>query len=216
MERVLMQLARIALVSGALIVPFLPSAARAAAILSVPFTSQAPAGRWASPWKDYCEEASVVMAAHFIWGLPVTPKIADLEMSIIRQFEIAAFGRWRDTGIEDTADILRRLYGFSDVTTGLVASADDIKKELAAGKIVVAPTAGRLLKNPFFTPPGPRYHMVVIRGFDEVRKEFIVNDPGTRRGEGLRYAEGILFNAIHDWNNGDVLLGVKRVMVVGR
>lgn len=156
------------------------------------------------------------MAAHFLWGVPLTPQIADLEMSIIRQFEIAAFGKWHDTGIEETADILRRLYGFSGIKTVVIASSEDIKKELAAGKIVIAPTAGRLLKNPYFTPPGPLYHMVVIRGFDAVKREFIVNDPGTRRGEGLRYAEGILFNAIHDWNGGDVLNGEKRVMVVGR
>lgn len=216
MERIFIQLMRIALICGALAALSLPSEARAAAILAVPFTSQAPHGNWASPWKDYCEEASVVMAAHFIWGVPLTPQIADLEMSIIRQFEIAAFGRWRDTAIGETADVLRRLYGFSGITTALVGSADDIKRELSMGKIVIAPTAGRMLKNPYFTPPGPLYHMVVIRGFDAEKREFIVNDPGTRRGEGLRYAEGILFNAIHDWNGGDVMRGEKRVMVVGR
>lgn len=192
------------------------SLARAAVALSVPFTSQAPRGNWTSPWKDYCEEASVVMAAHFLWGAPLTPAVADFEMSLIRQFEIAAFGRWRDTPLEETADILRRLYGFSGITTALVSSADDIKKELAAGKIVIAPTAGRMLKNPYFTQPGPLYHMVVIRGFDAAKREFIVNDPGTRRGEGLRYAEDVLFKAIHDLNGGDVLNGEKKVMVVGK
>ena len=182
----------------------------------VPFTSQAPRGNWASPWKDYCEEASVVMAAHFVWGTPLTAKTAELEMNIIRQFEIAAFGRWRDTGIEQTADILRRLYGFSGIRTVSIASPEDIKTELATGKIVIAPTAGRLLKNPYFTPPGPLYHMVIVRGFDESRREFIVNDPGTRRGEGLRYPQDVLFSAIHDLNDGDILQGEKRVMIVGR
>ncbi len=191
-------------------------AAGASAPINVPFTSQAPRGSWVSPWKDYCEEGSVVMAAHFIWGAPLTPEIAELEMGIIRQFEIAAFGRWRDTGIEQTADILRRLYGFSGISTAVISSPEEIKAALAAGNVVIAPTAGRLLKNPFFTPPGPVYHMIVIRGFDRAKKEFIVNDPGTRRGDGLRYAEEILFNAIHDLNSGDTLHGAKRVMVVGR
>lgn len=193
-----------------------PQDADAQAVARVPFMSQAPQGKWTSPWKDYCEEASVVMAAHFVWGFPLTPESAMFEMDIIRQFEIAAFGRWRDTGIEETANVLRRLYGFSGVTTTVIAASDDIKKELAAGRIVIAPTAGRLLKNPFFTPPGPVYHMLVIKGFDAARNMFITNDPGTRRGEGLRYAEDVLFNAIRDWNGGDVMRGEKRVIVVGR
>lgn len=188
----------------------------AAPVLAVPFTSQAPAGNWASPWKDYCEEASVVMAAHFVWRLPLSPEIANFEMSLIRQYEMAAFGRWRDTSIDETADILRRLYGVRDVATKEIASLEDIAQELAAGKIVIVPTAGRLLKNPYFTPPGPAYHMLVIKGFDDRTREFIVNDPGTRRGDGLRYDAGVLFDAIHDWNAGDVLNGDKRVMVVGR
>ncbi|OHA03754.1 MAG: hypothetical protein A3J10_04245 [Candidatus Sungbacteria bacterium RIFCSPLOWO2_02_FULL_54_10] len=156
------------------------------------------------------------MAAHFMWRMPLSPEIADFEMGLIRQFEIAAFGRWRDTGIEETADILRRLYGFSGIKTTLIASPEDMKKELSAGKIIIAPTAGRLLKNPYFTPPGPLYHMVVIRGFDEEKQAFIVNDPGTRRGEGLRYPTDVLFYAIHDLHDGDILQGEKRVMIVGR
>ncbi len=211
-----MQLGRCAAACVALTAALLPFGAHAKAALPVPFTSQAPAGNWASPWKDYCEEASMVMAVHFVWGVPLTPKVAGLEMDVIRRFEIAAFGRWRDTSIDDTAEVLRRLYGLSGVRTMLIASPEDIKRELAAGKIVVAPTAGRLLKNPFFTPPGPVYHMLVIRGYDEVKREFIVNDPGTRRGNGLRYAKDVLFAAIHDWNRGDVMRGEKRILTVAR
>ena len=158
----------------------------------------------------------MVMAAHFLWRMPLSPEIADFEMGLVRQFEIAAFGHWRDTGIEETADILRRLYGFSGIRTVAIASAEDIQKELSAGKIVIAPTAGRLLKNPYFTPPGPAYHMIVIKGFDEAKREFIVNDPGTRRGEGLRYSTDVLFNAIHDLHETDILHGEKRVIIVGR
>ena len=56
--------------------------------------------------------------------------------------------------------------------------------------------------------------MLVIRGFDDADGSFIVNDPGTRRGNGLRYPQARLLDAIHDWNNGDVLNGEKRVMIL--
>ena len=216
MNRVFLQIGCFLAGLGLIGALFLPFSALGLCGGSVPFTSQAPQGNWGSPWKDYCEEASVVMAAHFMWRMPLSPEIADFEMGLIRQFEIAAFGRWRDTGIEETADILRRLYGFSGIKTTLIASPEDMKKELSAGKIIIAPTAGRLLKNPYFTPPGPLYHMVVIRGFDEEKQAFIVNDPGTRRGEGLRYPTDVLFYAIHDLHDGDILQGEKRVMIAGR
>lgn len=216
MKPIFMQISRF-LPAGALAaVCIIPSVASAAPILAVPFTSQAPMGNWADPWQEYCEEASVVMAAHFLWRLPIPPAIADFEMGLIRRFEIAAFGHWRDTSIEETADILRRLYGFSNVSTVLIVTSDDIKRELAAGRVVIAPTAGGLLKNPYFTLPGPAYHMLVVKGFDDATKEFIVNDPGTRRGEGLRYAEDVLFNAIHDLASEDIVQGEKRIIVVGR
>lgn len=156
------------------------------------------------------------MAAHFVWRAALTPELADFQMQIIRQFEAAVFGRWKDTSAEETARILRELYGFSNVATKQIESPDDIKKELSAGRLVLAPAAGRQLGNPYFTPPGPRYHMLVIRGFDDDRGVFMTNDPGTRRGEGLRYPQQTLFAAIHDLNNGDVADGEKRVIIIAR
>ena len=76
---------------------------------------------------------------------------------------------------------LRNLYGFKNIATKRIASAFDITKELSEGRIVIVPTAGRLLKNPHFTASGPLYHMLVIKGFDDAKHTFITNDPGTRR-----------------------------------
>ena len=77
------------------------------------------------------------------------------------------------------------------------------------------PAAGELLDNPHFKSP-PLYHMLVVRGFDSHQDIFITNDPGTRRGESYAYNRQKLFAAIHDWNNGDVLNGDKKMIVVGR
>ncbi|MEK7083155.1 MAG: C39 family peptidase [Patescibacteria group bacterium] len=190
------------------------SISSAATLIQVPFTSQAPFGNWAQPWQDFCEEASVVMAAHFVWGMPITPKFAETEMQIIKQYEEIAFKRHKDTSIQETAAILSNLFGFKNIRVRSITMASDIKEELDHGGIVIAPVAGRLLKNPYFTPPGPLYHMLVIRGFNDTNNTFITNDPGTRRGNGFAYNQESLLAAIHDWNGGDVMRGEKNVIII--
>ncbi|MDP3778898.1 MAG: C39 family peptidase [bacterium] len=194
----------------------IPSMSFAATLMSVPFTPQAPFGNWAMPWQEFCEEASVVMAAHFLLGTPLTPARAEAEMQIVRQYEQIVFKKYKDTSAEETASILKNLYGFKNISTKRISSASEITKELSQGRIVIVPAAGRLLKNPNFKAPGPLYHMLVIKGFDSAKRAFIVNDPGTRRGNGYVYDQDVLVNAIHDWNGGDVLRGEKIVIVAGR
>lgn len=87
-------------------------------------------------------------------------------------------------------------------------SIDSIKHELAQGRPVIVPAAGRELGNPYFSGEGPWYHMLVITGYDD--EDFITNDPGTRRGKDYRYSQQVLMNAIHDWT------GVKEETSTGR
>ena len=95
-------------------------------------------------------------------------------------------------------------------------TAEDIRKELSNGHPVIAPTAGQLLGNPYFSGDGPPYHMIVIIGFDA--KGFITNDVGTKRGKDYRYDEATLMNAIHDWNGSveTITSGAKRVLVIAK
>ncbi len=188
----------------------------AAATFSVPFTSQAPFGNWAMPWQEFCEEASVVMAVHFLSGTPLTAARAEAEMQIVKNYEQIVFKKYDDTSAEETASILKNLYGFKNISTKRIANSSDITKELSQGRIVIVPTAGRLLKNSNYTAPGPLYHMVLVKGFDSAKRTFIVNDPGTRYGNGYIYDQSVLINAIHDWNRGDVLHGEKIVIVVSK
>jgi hypothetical protein len=79
---------------------------------------------------------------------------------------------------------------------------------------VIVPAAGRLLGNPYFTAPGPIYHMLILRGYT-ASNQFISNDPGTKRGESYVYSVDTIMNAMHDWNNGEEITeGAKRVLVV--
>lgn len=192
------------------------ASAYAALLLPIPFTSQAPFGDWVEPYQNFCEEASIVMVAHYLRGYPINTGIADLEMRIIKTYEDLVFKRNKDTSADEIAQTLRVLYGFRDVEVKEVMRPRDIADELGRGRAVIVPVAGRMLGNPYFTPPGPLYHTVVIKGYDAERKEFIINDPGTRRGEGMRYREEILFEALHDWNRGDVLRGKKVMVSAGR
>lgn len=156
------------------------------------------------------------MAAHFLQGTALTPKRAEAEMQIVKQYEEIVFRDYKDTSATQTASILTNLYGFKNISVRLIDSVSDIKEELSRGNLVLVPTAGRLLNNRYFVSPGPLYHMVVIRGFDDSRNVFITNDPGTRRGNGFVYNQDVLMNAIHDWNGGDVMRGEKNIIVVGR
>ena len=183
--------------------------------LDIPFTSQAPRQNWDQPYQDFCEEASVLMAVQYVRGESIpNADFADTKMLAVMDFEIKKFGYYRDTNVEEVAIIFREFYGIKEVRVVYNPTTEDIKKALIQKKAVVVPVAGRQLNNPYFTPPGPLYHMLVIKGFTK-DGNFITNDPGTRRGANFIYKPNVLMNAIHDWNDGDVENGQKVILVVG-
>jgi len=75
---------------------------------------------------------------------------------------------------------------------------------------------GQMMHNPYFTPPGPPRHMILIRGYDANKKIFITNDPGTRNGELYEYNYDVLFNAIRDYPTGyhELINVVEKNMIV--
>jgi hypothetical protein len=91
-----------------------------------------------------------------------------------------------------------------------------MKKELSKGNLFIAPMAGRELENPYFRVPGPLYHVLVVIGYDDFKKEFITHDPGTRRGENYHYSYEIIWKAIHDFpgKKSDILEGTKNVILI--
>lgn len=183
--------------------------------LAVPFTSQAPHGIWDAPWEEFCEEASTLMAVSFVKGTSIPDAdFAAGEMLKVKIFEEQRFGYYQDTTAEETAIILREHFGLARVEVRYAPSIADIIKELAEGKVVVVPAAGRELPNPYYRSPGPLYHMLVIKGYTKDGR-FITNDPGTKRGADFLYDQKALFSAIHDWNGGNVEEGRSVMIVVG-
>ncbi len=196
-------------------------AAKAPVIINVPFTSQAPLGEWKDPrQQDGCEEAAVAMA--MAWAGNEKNIAKDnwrLRILILATFENRKYGEHRDVALADVQSwLLRDYFNYDNSFIKNVVTASDIIKELEAGNIVLAPTDGRKLKNPNFTGAGPERHMIVIKGYDYDKKQFITNDPGTRNGESYRYSEKIIVDAIRNYHTGyhkPIREIVKDVLVVG-
>jgi len=183
--------------------------------LAVPFTSQAPQGNWDEPYQEACEEASVYMVHAYFSGMEegqIPAQTADEAILQAVEFEMGLFGFYKDTTAEKTGMFAELLYGHAyQILTN--PTVEDIQRELVQGHPVIVPAAGRLLGNPYFTPPGPLYHMLVIRGYTE-DGQFIVNDPGTYRGEAFLYDFDTIMNAMHDWNDGDEITEGRKVALV--
>lgn len=180
--------------------------------LAIPFTAQAPYANWDATHEEACEEASILMAARFLQGRPITDA-TDAEQAILQLVDYNANTMHQsvDTTAEQTAALVESFYG---VRTEVIYdwSWDDVKQALAQGYPVIVPAAGRELGNPNFTAPGPLYHMFVIKGYTP--DIVITNDPGTRHGADYQYSYETLYNANHDWNGGDVTTGRKVIIIV--
>ncbi|MBI4049633.1 MAG: C39 family peptidase [Candidatus Doudnabacteria bacterium] len=183
--------------------------------LAVPFTSQAPYANWELPYQEFCEEASVLMAASYLFNRGIaSAAYADAELLKIKDWEVQTFGYYKDTTAEETAKILEDYFDISKVKLAYNPTLTQIKQAVAAGKLVLVPAAGRMLPNPNYRSPGPLYHMLVIKGYTKDGR-LITNDPGTRKGADYVFESNDVMNAMHDWNDGDVNNGQKVVIVVG-
>ncbi|HJY64441.1 MAG TPA: C39 family peptidase [Ignavibacteria bacterium] len=173
--------------------------------LTVPYTMQAPFG--GNQWYVYlynnaCEEASYLMARLYKEKkTSITAKEADSTIVDMVNFEKKLFGGHIDLTIGELAEFIEEYDGYKPVVKYNI-SVDDIKQEIAAGRPVIVPAAGRMLKNPHFRGIGPYYHMLLITGYTPTT--FITNDPGTRVGKDYVYGRDILMNAIHDFKKKNI------------
>lgn len=188
------------------------------ALHGVPFTPQAPLGNWADKrQQDACEETIALMAVSWARGETFTRAEALQKIIEISDWELVKYGEFRDTSAEDTvARIFQDYFQFEGAHTEYDVMAEDLIRELQRGNIVAIPVAGRALKNPFFTQPGPLHHMILVIGYDTEAREFIVHDPGTKHGENFRYNRLVLENAMRDYPTGayGIAENPRKVMIV--
>ena len=185
-------------------------------VLPVPFQPQAPFGDWREPWGEACEEAALALANRFAHHLETLTQ-AEMRDEILRlvEYQNEHYGDYKDSDAARTAGIGRAVYGI-EMEVNEVRDAGEVKEILKKENLVIAPMAGRLLKNPYFRQPGPWYHMIVVRGFDDEKQEFITNDVGTRRGEGFRYSYPVFWNALHDFPGEKEMIsqGEKKIIII--
>lgn len=183
----------------------LPAFAKSPVLLAVPFSSQAPTGNWKnSMLQNGCEEVSAMMAMAWVNGEKLSPKEAEAKIIAISKYEQKEYGGYIDTAVVDTvARIFIGYYHYDQVEARNNIKVDDIIAALKLGQVVIVPVNGQKLRNPNYTAPGPLHHNLLIKGYDESTKEFITNDPGTRKGQGWRYKSELLFRAIADYPTGD-------------
>ena len=185
----------------------------------VPFTSQAPLAQWSdSRQQDGCEEASAIMAMAWVNSTRSLDKTKTRDLIVkISDFEKKNYGEYRDVYVADVVNnIFKAWFKYEKVRVVNKVTLAQIKKELASGNLVLAPTNGQTLKNPNFKAPGPERHMLVIKSYDAKTKKFITNDPGTRNGENYKYDENVLFKAIRAYPTGyhKKIEGIEKSVIV--
>jgi hypothetical protein len=174
--------------------------------IDVPFTVQAPDG-WYSPFDEACEEAATVMLDNYYKG---NNYIANPKQEILDIVEIEneIFGFNKDTNAHQITHIINNYFAF-EADTKRDPSLIAIKNEIDNNQPVLVPVYGRGLDNPNFRDPGPIYHVVILKGYDDNTQQFITNEPGTIHGHDWHYGYSEMMDAVHDLNYGDQEEGEK-------
>lgn len=177
--------------------------------LKMSFTSQAPEGNWSEPWYNDCEEASIVIVDSFYNNRTLTNAIAKKEILRIFAIKEKAYGRSLDEGAEKIVDLINN---FLNWKARIVENPtiEQIKDEIDNDHPVILPTDGRKLNNRYFTTS--HYHVFVISGYDDAKKMFIVQEPGTYRGHNYQYSYATIEKAMRDYNSTDLSKG-RRVAI---
>jgi len=179
----------------------------------VPFYPQAPDGDWRLPWQETCEEASITLAYFYATGESLSKELFTEILLDLVQWQEIHLGQYEHTNVGDTTKMLDEYFEFTNYEVVDNPSAKDLKTYLDQGSVIVAPFAGRELGNPYFARPGPVYHMMVIKGYDEYGN-FIVNDVGTAIGKNFLYQEKTIIDSMHEWHDTDIRQGGKKIIVI--
>ena len=172
-------------------------------ILDVPFIGEAPSGNWTGPWKNACEEASIAMVEFFYQNKKSAP-LAEAEefMSMLFAKQDALYGNNVNSDAKQFKYLIENFASFkAEIKTN--PTIEDIKDQIDDGHPVISMHYGFDLHNPNipFLRTGTSYHAMVIIGYDDLAKQFIVNDDGdTKAGAGHRYEYDLFMNTLHEYD----------------
>lgn len=170
--------------------------------LNVPFISEAPENIWKNPWVNACEEASIAMVEKFYTGdTEVTVTEAKEFMQMLFDVQDRLYGSNINSDAARTTDLINNYSSYKGKMV-INPTIEDIKNEIRAGRPVITLHHGGELKNKnvHFLASGSYYHMLVVKGFDDERGEFITHDDGDRiTGVNHRYEYNLFMDSIHDY-----------------
>ncbi|KKR07294.1 MAG: hypothetical protein UT32_C0013G0013 [Parcubacteria group bacterium GW2011_GWC2_39_14] len=161
----------------------------------VPFAMQAPFSNWDMPYQEMCEEAALVLVSKYYNKEVLDKSIMDQELTKIRNWESEKWGIYTDSTATEIKEMGEAIFNLN-IEISEDVSVENIKNSLRKNYLVLVPTAGRELHNPYFKQPGPLYHILVLRGFTD--NSFISNDVGIGKGEAYQYKFQTVINATHD------------------
>lgn len=184
--------------------------------INMAYINESPDGSWKGSWKNGCEEAAIAMVDYYYQGVK-SVSISDAMVYMQHLFD-AQKTKW---GSDANSDAARNLFLIETETAFDARIVDNptleqIKAEVDAGRPVITHHHGFDLKNkniPFLAT-GSSYHVVVVKGYDEFNKQFIVHDTGdSKEGEDHRYDYTIFMNSLHDYQfSTQKADGVPRVL----
>ncbi|MDO8626587.1 MAG: C39 family peptidase [Candidatus Magasanikbacteria bacterium] len=173
--------------------------------LPVPHIWEIPDGVWVKPWNGACEEASIIMVDKFYQGNPraiLNKAISKKLMNRLFPIEDRLFGSNADTNATRTQKLINDYSNF-DAVIKRHPTLEEIQSELEAGRPVISLHYGYDLNNPRhrFRRGGSSYHMMVLTGFDNVKKSFYVNDPELSDGIDFPYNYDTIMASLRDFNH---------------
>lgn len=183
--------------------------------LDIPFFAQAPDGDRSLPRRETCEEASLILVSAFLDETPLTKQEFKNQIQEMVDLQNQLFWQYIDTSVAQTDTLYKTIKPSWKTKIIDNPTIEDLKYELTQWHPIVAPFAWKILNNPHYANGWPRYHMLVIRWYDQ--QNFYTNDVGTSQWNNFPYTYNNLMNALHDFvpkDEGAITNGEKRVLVI--
>ncbi|MBP7134206.1 C39 family peptidase [Patescibacteria group bacterium] len=175
----------------------LANASEGAKLIPVPYVSQIPTGAWVLPWSQACEEASAAMVEGFYArkkSIPVSESVA--RMKEIFDWEKDHFPSIEDTDAVQTKRFIDELPLAFKTTIKRNPTLKEIQRELDKDQPVIALVNMYTLYQASIKRDS--YHVLVITGYDDKKKQFIFQDPA--RSYEKTHSYDITMSALHDYN----------------
>ncbi len=187
-------------------------------LIKTAFVEQAPEKNWDQPWQDACEEASLLTVDFYYQNKSSSPEIVRGNILNMIKFEETQ-NFTKDMNIAQMAIVGEKYLNYQSKTIDN-PTIEQIKKYLNQNIPIIVTANGKTLyqENKHFNSGGPYYHSLVILGYDNGKKQFIVHDVGTKFGAYFHYSYSLLLESIHDFPESgkkeDINNGQKRVLIL--